>query len=165
MYDVLVVLGNTNDSKGTLSRISKQRLNKAISLLRKKTASNGILTSGFGNHFNTSPRPHSLYAKEYLIKNGIPERIILTDEISSNTLENLAEAKAIIKQHKWKDILLLTSDFHMPRVKIIAKGVLKGYRVNFVKSKTVATPKKLINLYIKEVPSLIRAIRKAKIFK
>tara|TARA_R110000868_G_scaffold328512_1_gene589329 strand:+ start:1322 stop:1549 length:228 start_codon:yes stop_codon:yes gene_type:complete len=71
--EVLVVLGSPNSPTGALSDISKSRLN--FCLENYSEDQKVLCTGGWGDYFNTSNKPHADYAKAYLIKKGVLEKI------------------------------------------------------------------------------------------
>ena len=64
--------------------------------------------------------------KQYLTDRGIPEQDIMTDPASFNTSQNLKNAAELLKDrtdiHK---VLIVTSDYHVPRALALAKDL--GY--------------------------------------
>ena len=65
--------------------------------------------------------------KDYLIKNGIENRIVLEDK-SCDTLENIANCKKYINDNS--NIVLISSNYHIFRAKIICK--LNGLKVKAI---------------------------------
>ncbi|NQX68010.1 YdcF family protein [Paenibacillus alba] len=72
-----------------------------------------ILLSG-GQVFSDSGN-ESQIAKRHLLALGIPESAITMDDTSRNTEENALHTQALLSQHGWKQPVLITSAFHMPR--------------------------------------------------
>ena len=54
---------------------------------------------------------------------GVPEASIVVEDRSRNTYENAHYTKALIDEHGWKRVLLVTSALHMPRAMLIFTGV------------------------------------------
>lgn len=50
---------------------------------------------------------------------GVPDRVILKEEKSGNTLEQLSELKRIIKEENFKEVLIISNEWHIPRIKAI----------------------------------------------
>ena len=121
--EVLVVLGSPNSPEGELSEIAKSRLDAAVGLY--KAGKRILCTGGWGKHFNTSPKAHAVYAKEFLITRGIPESAFLELAESANTVEDAVKSKKILSQVKYSGITVITSDFHQERVQLIFSEVLK----------------------------------------
>jgi len=55
--------------------------------------------------------------KKELIAFGVPEEMIIKEENSGNTYEQLQEIKKIILEKELKNIGLLSNEWHLPRVK------------------------------------------------
>jgi uncharacterized SAM-binding protein YcdF (DUF218 family) len=143
MYDVIIVLGYLVEDNGKLPEEQILRINKGIELLNKKQARNIIMNGGFGNHFNKTNKPLAWYMKEFAMKQGIPSRKIISENKSANTIENILFSKAIIIKHKWKSIIIVSSKYHIPRVKMICKYIFsKDYKLKFLGVKTAKDNKK-----------------------
>ena len=61
--------------------------------------------------------------KEYFLENGIDENRIFLEDKSTNTNENIKFYIDALKDTnmEYHNILLVTSDFHMPRAGVIAR--------------------------------------------
>jgi len=127
---IIIVLGAPNSPEGILSSIAENRLDLCFKMFSKGDLI--LCTGGWGKHFNTSNLPHSYYAKEYLLKKGISESNFLESAISNNTVDDAVKIKEIISKHKKLKLLIITSDFHLNRTKLIFKEVLKEYTLEFV---------------------------------
>ena len=71
--------------------------------------------------------PEGEYLKEFAIKFGIPEEIILLTENVQNTDEEAKSVKKLLKTNDMK-VILVTSAFHMPR----AKKVFEAAGINTI---------------------------------
>ncbi len=128
--EILIVLGSPNSSTGELSSISKSRLNCCLeNYLKGKPV---LCTGGWGDHFNTSSKPHAQYAKTYLIKNGVSKHDFLDFALSSNTVDDAVKIKPIIQNIKNNSLTIITSDYHLERVKLIFEEILNGYEMSFI---------------------------------
>lgn len=61
--------------------------------------------------------------KRYLLEKGIPQKFILTESKSRHTLENLVEARRIIKTLKLNQCGLLSNRYHLARISALANGL------------------------------------------
>ncbi len=130
--NIVIVLGSTNDSLGNISKIGKQRLNKGGDLLSIYNKSGLILTGGYGSHFNSTDKPYFFYAKQYLATKGIDENKIIDCVLSTDTIEDAKLALPIVKKYNSKtSVHIVSSDFHMERVKYIFKRVFKGIDITY----------------------------------
>lgn len=127
---VLIVLGSPNSPSGVLSEISENRLNYCFQIFEKGNLV--LCTGGWGNHFNTSKKSHASYAKKYLIEKGLLDVCFLDLALSSNTVEDAVKIKPIISKLDNISLTIITSDYHLDRVKIIFKEILKDYNNSFI---------------------------------
>lgn len=126
---ILIILGSPNSPEGILSDISKSRLNFCANLYNKGNLV--LCTGGWGDHFNTSKKPHAEYAKAYLIKKGVFKSDFLDFAISSNTVEDAVKTKSIIEKLDDVHLTIITSDYHLERVKLIFSEILKPFEMEF----------------------------------
>lgn len=127
MKEVLIVLGSPNSAEGKLGDIAIDRLNYCYEIFDPKK--NLILcTGGFGDNFNTADQPHAHYAIEYLVNLGINRAYFLDIALSSNSVEDAVKSKQVLL-NSGSDYLVkvITSDFHLERVKIIFDHILTGF--------------------------------------
>ncbi|NQV91897.1 YdcF family protein [Candidatus Woesearchaeota archaeon] len=152
MKGIMIILGHTNDNQGRLSSISKERLDLGFKSLEKGYKI--IATGAFGGHFNTTKKMHASYSKEYLLKKGISKSLFLKIAKSSHTVEDALFSHVIIGGYKVKDIVVVTSDFHMARVKFIFGRIFKNYNLKFLSSKTEISEEKMKKLKSHEQKTL-----------
>jgi len=138
--DFLLVLGN----KCTGSRIPpilSSRLEKAIELYSDCHVKPKIIVSG--GRSSDEQKSEASLMQTYLIERGIPEEMILMEDKSTNTVQNL-EYSAIKINKIWCQVnhprvIIVTSDYHIPRTKAHAKII--GLNVQFAAAKTIPTLK------------------------
>jgi uncharacterized SAM-binding protein YcdF (DUF218 family) len=128
--EVLIILGSPNSPSGKLSDISRSRLNYCINLYQKGTFI--LCTGGWGEHFNVSKKSHASFAKQYLIENGLLEEDFLDFALSGNTVDDAVKIKPIISKLEKIKVTVITSDYHVNRVKIIFNKILKNYIIDFI---------------------------------
>jgi uncharacterized SAM-binding protein YcdF (DUF218 family) len=131
---ILVVLGSPNSPEGKLSLVSHSRLDRCIE--QYKPGIKIICTGGWGAHFNTSKYAHASLAKDYLMENGIPHEVFLENALSENTVDDAVKVKEIISNLNPVSITIISSDFHIERVKLIFEEILNAYKVNFIAVKS-----------------------------
>lgn len=117
--DYIVVLG-AGLRGDQLSLTLKQRLDAALVCEQGETI---VVTGGQG--WNETV-PEALAMKRYLTEQGISEERILMEDRSTNTNENLDNAKEMIEAHSGKKlsdlkVKIISSDYHCFRAKLIAK--------------------------------------------
>ena len=128
--EVIVVLGSPNFPDGTLGPIALDRLQGCLSIFNPQKHKI-LCTGGFGTHFNTSPIAHANYLKDFLIQKGVPSTAFLPLALSSNTVEDAVMSKSILIKTEFKDLVIMTSEYHVARVKFIFTEILKDFNLNF----------------------------------
>lgn len=117
--DVIIVLGCAVYGN-TPSPFFKERLDEALRLYKEGYGKYIIVSGGKGPGENIS---EAEAGKEYLLKNGIPEKIILTDNKSLSTYENLLFSKEIMDKNSLKTAIIISNKFHLKRASVIAKRI------------------------------------------
>ena len=128
--EVIVVLGSPNFPDGTLGPIALDRLQGCLSIFNSQKHKI-LCTGGFGAHFNTSPVAHANYLKDFLIQKGVPSTAFLPLALSSNTVDDAVMSKSILKETDFKDLIIITSEYHVARVEFIFTEILKDFNLNF----------------------------------
>ena len=128
--EVIVVLGSPNFPDGTLGPIALDRLQGCLSIFNSQKHKI-LCTGGFGAHFNTSPVAHANYLKDFLILKGVPSTAFLPLALSSNTVEDAVMSKSILMKTVFKDLIIITSEYHVARVEFIFTEILKDFNLNF----------------------------------
>ena len=128
--EILIVLGSPNSPKGELSNISKSRLDYCASMysIGKKI----LCTGGWGKHFNVSKEAHAAIAKKYLIKAGVSENDFLESALSENTVDDAVKVKASLSKLREASLTIITSDYHLERVKLVFNEVLEAFKLNCI---------------------------------
>lgn len=115
--DVIVVLGGgARDGEGVFSaseRLAPGTLERisAAYILHKKTGL-PLLISGGTPYSSMS---EAAAAAAYLVELAVPKAKIITEETSRDTIENAAFTRRICEAKGYKNIILVTSAYHMPR--------------------------------------------------
>ena len=91
-----------------------------------------LLTGGFGAHFNTTDKPHAYYAQQLLLAWGVPSMDIVEFAESRHTVEDAVLSRPIVEQYGVKNLRIVTSDFHLPRVQFIFTNLLPAVNLTFV---------------------------------
>lgn len=153
----LVVLGSLNSEDGSLGYSALDRLNYCVDIFDPKN-NYIICTGGFGAHFNTTNNAHAIYAMKYLMDNGIGSESFLEPALSGNTVEDAVMTKKIVLSHNLDSIIVITSDFHLERVKLIFDEILESVIIEYKgvehdipsikKEKLIAHEKKAISVIL-----------------
>lgn len=144
ILDILVVLGSPNSPSGELSTISKSRLDCCRKIYNNSQVI--LLTGGWGPHFNKSDKPHAYYGKEYLIEKGVSETVFLEFALSQNTVDDAVKIKSILSNFNKITLTIITSNYHLERVKLVFNEILGEYKMNFLGVKSNLAKEKLIQL-------------------
>lgn len=112
----IIVLGAQVKPDGELSVQLQWRLDKALEMYRQSPQK--IVVCGAQGANEPVPEAHAM--RDYLTANGVPADQVLTEDSSFNTRQNLANAKALLGEDAER-VLLVTSDYHLPRALALAK--------------------------------------------
>ena len=129
MQGIIIILGSPNDAKGNLSSIAIERLTQGIKEYSARPGFAILLTGGFGVHFNTSDMPHAYYAMHHLMKCGVSKEEILEFVESASTMEDAILSRPILEKYNVKNIVVVTSDFHAKRAKMVFERELPGFHI------------------------------------
>lgn len=129
-YDVIVVLGAQVQKSGEPSVQLDWRLNKALEMYL--AAPCPVIVCGAQGV--DEPRPEADVMRDVLIAEGIPADRVYSDPTSTDTYQNIRNAKAIIEGLGLQKPLIITSDYHLPRAMEIAK--MEGLAASGVPSPT-----------------------------
>ncbi|MBM7690411.1 uncharacterized SAM-binding protein YcdF (DUF218 family) [Enterococcus ureilyticus] len=117
--DTVLILGaqvkGTSKNNAYPSTVLKERLDAAIPYLKKYPKATVIVCGGQGSD---EPDSEANVMAEYLRSNGISQKQILIEDTSTRTKENIQNAQ---KKQALGNTVIVTSDFHMYRSKLLAK--------------------------------------------
>ena len=116
-YDAIVVLGAQVKPDGTPSVQLQWRLDAAYSAWQQRECL--IVTCGAQG--SNEPDAEGRVMKAYLMGLGVPENQVLVDDTSFNTRQNLENAAALLQNSGAETVLIVTSDYHLPRAMALAE--------------------------------------------
>lgn len=116
-YDAIVVLGAQVKADGSLSLQLEWRLDAALEAWNKHQSL--IVTCGAQGSNEPAPEAHVM--RDYLIKKGVPPDMILTEAASFNTRQNIRNAVKLLEGRQVDTVLIVTSDYHLPRSMALAR--------------------------------------------
>ena len=119
-----VILGYKLDNNNKIHPILKKRLDKFIKIY--KTGDKVILSGGKRNKKNNKTESY-IMSKYLLDKITISKKNIILENKANDTIENIKFLLKILKKENIKNISLITSSWHMKRVKYIIKNILKNH--------------------------------------
>ena len=119
-YDAIIVLGAQIKPDGTPSVQLGWRLDAAAEAYRQKPVPVVVC----GARGKDEPMTEAEGMKKYLTDKGIPEKDVLEDPASFNTRQNLKNAAALLADiSSVQRVLIVTSDYHVPRSLALAKDL------------------------------------------
>ncbi len=134
MKDALIVLGGGINANGEISLTSKSRIEKAVKIFNSGYANHLILSGKASFSKNPIPaRTEAQIMKEYAVLLGVPTEKILLEEDSRDTIGNAYFVKnKFLEPNNWRDVGVVTSEYHLPRAEYIFKKVLgEQYKIEF----------------------------------
>ena len=122
--DAIIVLAGGISKTRELSKNSQERVKKGVELFKQKKAPI-LIMSGTRNEAQAM--------RDYTQTLGIPGKNILLEEKSRDTIGNAYFTKVqYLKPRNFKKFIIVTSDYHIPRVQYIFRKVLGSkFEINF----------------------------------
>jgi len=117
-YDALLLLGLKLNEDGTPKHELKLRIAKAAECYHRGLA--GLIIPCGGRTPGT-PVTEADVMKAELIRLGVNESDIHCEDKSQITVENFINARAMLPQGKMPHVLIVTSDYHMLRSRLICR--------------------------------------------
>ena len=152
-FDAIVVLGYELKKNFELKNIAKYRVERANELFEKGLASKVIF---LGSHsFWNKDKPEITEAKamrDYAISKGLPKNVTLLEENSKDSIGNAYFVrKNYLEKNNWKKIIVVTTDFHIPKTKYVFQKVLgNNYYFKTESTKSGLSASKVKELKLRE---------------
>ena len=112
--DAIVVFAGGVGESGRAGGGAQERLKQAIDLYRGGYARVLVLSSGYVYSFHEAEVMRAL-----AIDQGVPASAIVLEQRATNTYENVTYVNAILREHRWSTILLVSSPYHMRRAVLV----------------------------------------------
>lgn len=113
--DIAVVLGNTVNEDGTLSERLEKRMECGLKLYRYGRVKKILVSGGLGKEgFYEGDK-----MKEYLIKNNVPDSIIIVDNFGNNTLATVNNTLKLKDSLNFQSLIVVSQYFHLTRTKML----------------------------------------------
>lgn len=107
------------------SPVLRERINHAVALYEQGVVGRLIFTGGIGRNDVSS---EAAVAARYAQERGVPAAVILLEETSTNTYENLVNAADVAEAAGLESFLIVSTPFHMKRALALAGDVgLEAY--------------------------------------
>ena len=116
-YEAMLVLGAQVKPDGTASLQLQWRLEKAAETYRQKKVPVVVCGGQGGNE----PAPEAVVMRDVLIGLGVDEDMILMDTTSASTHSNIKNAMQLLGGRNVTKVMIITSDYHLPRAIAIAE--------------------------------------------
>lgn len=113
-YDAIIVLGAAFRRDGTPSPAMRRRARHAARLFAEGRAPRLILTGGPTGASGVS---EAAAMARIALAAGVPEDCLVLESAARSTLENARRTAALMRRHGWRQALLVTDAFHMPRAR------------------------------------------------
>ena len=136
--DVIVVFGG-GILDGELPTNAKYRVEKAVELYNEGIVPKILMTGYKSMDDNETPTETEAHLmKDYAIELGVNEDDIFLEEEAQDTTANIIYSKLIMDEQGWKDISLVSSDFHMKRIKLMSEYIFDDtYNIDYIGSKSI----------------------------
>jgi uncharacterized SAM-binding protein YcdF (DUF218 family)/glycosyltransferase involved in cell wall biosynthesis len=112
--DAIVVFAGGVGETGKAGGGGSERLNEAVSLYRAGYAPYIVLSSGYVYSFKEAEEMRDL-----AIAQGVPAGAIALEQRAKNTYENVKFVDDVLREHRWRSILLVSSPYHMRRALMV----------------------------------------------
>jgi uncharacterized SAM-binding protein YcdF (DUF218 family) len=161
MRDAIIVLAGGINSDGSLPDLTRSRVDRGIQHFNNGAARILIMTGKYGFWLDWQKqvplRSEAEAMKEYAISRGVSPASIVAEQDSKDTLGNAYFTKRnILEPNNWKNVLVITSDFHLERTKYIFDLVLGGEcSIRYDAVETILPPEKLEALRKQETKTMV----------
>jgi uncharacterized SAM-binding protein YcdF (DUF218 family) len=156
--NLILLLGAPNDELGQLSVMALNRNECAYNFYCHNEGTAILCTGGMGEHFNRTEKPHAAYAQAYLMERGVAEGDLFPCVLSTNTYEDFMLSKEIIKEISPDLFIVITSDFHMERAKLLQYKLIDYPNVLFIAAKSTVSHEELNLLSLHEQQAIRRIL-------
>jgi uncharacterized SAM-binding protein YcdF (DUF218 family)/glycosyltransferase involved in cell wall biosynthesis len=112
--DAIVVFAGGVGESGRAGGGAQERLKQAVDLFKAGYAPALILSSGYVYSFREAEVMRAL-----AIDQGIPASAIILEDRAANTYQNVTFVGRILREQRWRQILLVSSPYHMRRALLV----------------------------------------------
>jgi len=109
--DVIIVLGAAQLPDGRPGPVIERRVAEAVRLWQAGRAPNFLMSGGA----TVSATPEAETMAALARAAGVPDDAIHLEARSTRTLENAVFCAKMVRARGWREVLLVTDDFHMAR--------------------------------------------------
>lgn len=150
--DAIVVLGGGINPDGTLPRVARLRVERAVELFEGGIAPRMILSGCRGLRDGEVPVTEAAAMAAHAAGFGVPADALLLEEDAKDTLGNAYFTWArFLEPNDWTSIRIVTSDFHLSRTAWVFRKILgAGYDFSLVAAPSGLSPRELIARALEE---------------
>lgn len=123
MKTLVVPLGYYSNKKDEISQIAGDRYNESI-MLHINTPDSDILLTGHSEYQNYEVGYSWVIARDYFLQQGVNSKKIIGGVTVNNTAEELFLAKKVANDLGYEQIIVVTSEYHMPRVLLLIDHIM-----------------------------------------
>ncbi|MEH7011047.1 YdcF family protein [Neobacillus niacini] len=142
--DAIIVLGYKCE-ENRIHPLLEERLDTAIDLFKNNLYHYIILTGGAVASKNSEAE----IMFDYLIQHSIPEKNILLETASQNTVFNVINCKGIMNDYKLNTCLVVSNSFHIRRIRYITNAL--NIPASFYAKRNINTISKQSKMTFKEI--------------
>lgn len=113
--DIAVILGNKVNEDGSLSERLQKRMECGLDLYHKGRVKKIIVSGGLGKEGYYEGDK----MKDFLIKNNVPDSIIIVDNLGSNTLATVNNTLKLKDSLNYKSLIVVSQYYHLTRTKML----------------------------------------------
>lgn len=116
--DAILVLGAASEYKNMVNPCLLARVEKGVSLYKKKYASKMIMSGGNDGYKKNN---QAILMGQLAEKRGIPKKDILLETESGSTYENLLYTKRIMEENDILSVIIVSDPYHLARALLVAR--------------------------------------------
>ncbi len=109
--DAVVVLGAALTPAGVPGPALKRRMTHGVHVLNER----GVAHLGVSGGVTGPPPAEAEVMRALALDLGVPDERIVVEDRAVNTFENAVYTGRIIRERGWRQVVLVTDSFHMPR--------------------------------------------------
>jgi uncharacterized SAM-binding protein YcdF (DUF218 family) len=125
--DVIVALGGGVGESGKVGQGHEERVDSAVKLYRQGLAKKILYSSGYRYIMKEAE-----VMKALSVFMGVRTDDIILDEDANNTYEMVTHLKKLAQTNGWKSAILVSSPYHMKRLKMMCDKNLKDMRIYYI---------------------------------
>ena len=148
-YDIAVIFGAAVWKKNQPSPVLRERILKALSLYRNNKISYFLVTGSNAK----GEISESEAAKHFLISKDVPDSVILLENKTTSTIEQIKYIRDSLYNHKYKNLVLVSDNFHLRRITEMCN--FNGIKIRGVSSDSPLLEDNIIFYTVRESLGLI----------